>query len=239
MPDLHQLSDVELFIYLKDGDVEAYEAIFRRYHGVLLHHAGRILKDEELAHDVVQEVFEYLWRKRESIELHTALSSYLYKSVRNAVLNQLKRNQRYQNHLEELARFIDHKVTPADNLVRTKQLQEIIEREIDRLPLRMREVFMLRRQEDLSYKDIAKQLGISELTVKTQLNKAVKLLRKRLIQSIVVFFISVDTTYAIDKCLINEQQLVNQLEFLCNQSYFHDWVCSNGLHDSVPTWDAG
>jgi RNA polymerase sigma factor (sigma-70 family) len=82
--------------------------------------------------------------------------------------------------LDALARFMADHAEPADLLLRNKQLSDLIEQEVSQLPGRMREVYLLRRDEELSHAEIAERLGISRLTVKTQMNKALRILREKL-----------------------------------------------------------
>lgn len=173
-------SDEDLFTLLKEGDHDSFTEIYNRYSGVLYYHTLKRLQNTEEAMDIVQELFAYLWHKREDIEITSYLSGYLYTSVRNRVINVIA-------HKAVSSKYYDFKQTAyqasmgsTDHMVREKQLKEIIEKEINVLPKRMREVFELSRFKHLSHREIAQQLDITELTVKKQVNKALRILRVKL-----------------------------------------------------------
>lgn len=182
MHDLGDLSDQQLLKAFQEGSVAAFEEIHRRYFGRLYAHAVKMLGNAADAQDIVQEVFITLWTKGAAIQLHTGLGGYLYTSVRNRVLNLIEQNKTYRHHLDALAAFLDETPAPAGNAADEELLFSLFEAEIDKLPRKMKEVFELRRQGDLSYSEIAGQLSLSDHTVKKQISNAIKILRDRLIQ---------------------------------------------------------
>src|SRR5690606_8705468 len=105
---------------------------------------------------------------------------YLYCSVRNAVLDEIKRSKRQEDRLDALARFMAGHAEPADLLLRNKQLSDLIEQEVSQLPGRMREVYLLRRDEELSHAEIAERMALSRLTANPPVKKALPILREKL-----------------------------------------------------------
>ena len=185
-----EFSDAELMLLLSGGDGLAFAEIYQRYTGALFIHAYRILGDEEEAKDVIQELFAVLWIKRNTIVLRTSLSSYLYSSVKNRILDFIAHKKVEDRYVRSLGRFIDEGEYVTDQQVREKELSELIEREVALLPPRMREVFELSRRDNLSYKEIAEELNISDKTVKKQVNTALSILRQKLdIAFICAFFL--------------------------------------------------
>jgi RNA polymerase sigma-70 factor (family 1) len=178
--DYSIFTDDELMALLSKGDAVAYENIYQRYWSILYRHARKMLQNEEEARDVVQDVFVMLWSKQGELNLNASLSAYLYAAVRNKILNLFKRSKVEDNHLDSLKVFISNGENITDYLVRERNLSAIIEQEIAALPQRMRQVFELKRKNNLSYKEISEEMNISDLTVKTQMNKAMKVLRLRL-----------------------------------------------------------
>jgi RNA polymerase sigma-70 factor (ECF subfamily) len=174
------LTDQDLTALLKNKDADAYEEIYSRYWLVLYRHAWKMLQEEEEARDVVQDIFLMIWNKSEMLNLAGSLSSFLYAAVRNKVLDLYRRKKVMETHMASLGSFDVETEATTDHLVRIHELSVIIEHEISLLPERMREVFELRRKFHLSYKEIAGEMGISELTVKTQMNKAIKQLKVKL-----------------------------------------------------------
>lgn len=173
-------TDQELAVFIKEGNSRAYEEIYARYWVLLYRHARKMLQNEDGARDVVQDVFAMLWSKREELNAFVSPSSLLYSAVKNQILNIFKHSKVASHHLESLKGFNPESTATTDFLVREHELAQIIESEIALLPDRMREVFELRRKKNMSLKEIAQQMGISELTVKTQMNKAIKILKARL-----------------------------------------------------------
>jgi len=173
------LSDQELFALVQASDKKAYEEIYNRYWGLLYLHALKMLKDEDEAKDVIQELFTTLWLNSNQIKLRTSLSSYLYTSVRNRILNIFEHQKIKQNYLASLNDF-NEDYCPTADWIRERELTLIIEKEIVHLPSKMRKVFELSRQANFSYKEIAQQLNISDKTVKKQISNAVRILKSKI-----------------------------------------------------------
>lgn len=192
MDVLGDLSDQQLLTAFQGGSVAAFEEIHQRYFRRLYAHAFKMLGNAEDAQDVVQEVFIALWTKGAGIQLHSGIAGYLFKAVRNRVLNLIEQNNTYQRHLDGLASFLDENPVVAGNAADEELLFALFEAEIDNLPRKMKEVFELRRQNELSYSEIAERLSLSDHTVKKQISNAIKLLRNRLMQwksqLVVLFF---------------------------------------------------
>ncbi|NEU07978.1 RNA polymerase sigma-70 factor [Flavihumibacter sp. R14] len=174
------LSDLELASLLKEGDRAAFTEIYDRYIFVLLNHAYNKTRDRELAKDMVQEVFTMLWSMRESLQLNTNVSGFLYTSIRNTILNQIAHKGVQGKYLESLLKFSEQGQTITDHLIREKQFGELIEKEIAALTPKMRTVFELSRKEHLSHKEIAEKLQISEQTVSKHVTNALHILRVKL-----------------------------------------------------------
>lgn len=180
MADYSEYKDEELTGFLKQGEAAAFKEIYQRYNTLLYLYAYRKLRDKEEAKDVVQEVFIALWDSHPNFELKTFLSGYLYKSVLNRVLNVFKHKAIVRNYAEINEVYVDVDSTETDFLIREKDIATIIEREIASMPPKMREIYELKTKSYLSTKAIAEQLGISDLTVSTQLKRAAKHLKTRL-----------------------------------------------------------
>lgn len=182
------LSDDELFALLSNGDHQAYAAIYNKYSGVLYVHAYRRLKDREAARDLIHELFTALWVKQGQMVLRNSLSFYLFKAVRNRVIDLVihkKLEMVYANSLDD-DRELD--ANYADDAVRNRDLSRLIDKEISALPEKMKVVFNLSRKEYLSHKEISDQLEISEFTVRKQINNALRILRPRLSRFLMLLF---------------------------------------------------
>lgn len=173
-------SDQELATLLKEGDALAYAEIFNRFQPLLFLHAVKKVDSEDEAKDMVQEIFADLWFRRTDFNPERNLAAYLYTCVRNKFVNLLQHQQIRVRYVNSFKDFINANVAAADEAMMEKQLQAIIEREINALPEKMREVFLLSRREEKSYKEIALELNISEETVRKQIKNSLKILRTRL-----------------------------------------------------------
>lgn len=165
---------------LNKGDRAAYEEIYNRYATLLYVYAYKKLKSKDDAQDAVQHVFISLWKRHLSISLTVSLPAYLYSAVRNYALTSYAHKQVKNKYMQAAAANVSISYENADYLIREKDITELVEREINLLPPRMRSVFMLSRTDGLSYKQIAETLNISEETVSTQMKRALKTLRTRL-----------------------------------------------------------
>ena len=185
-------SDLELAASVANDDDQAFAEIYRRYKGVLFLHACRMLGDQEEAKDILQELFTTLWFNRKEIKLHTSFSSYLYKALRNRIFDVISHKKVKQKYISSLAAFIEQGECVTDQQVREKELTRLIEQEVSLLPPKMREVFEMSRNTDLSYKEIAQELQISDKTVKKQVTNAIHILRQKLDLVLILMFISKD-----------------------------------------------
>jgi RNA polymerase sigma-70 factor (ECF subfamily) len=180
MANYDPYTDHELVALLRQGDQLAYTEIFNRYNSLLFIHAFKKFPSSEEVKDIIQEVFTMLWNRRESFVLQTNLAGYLYTCIHHKILDLIAHQKTATKYMDSLQLFLQEENKSADHLVREKQLSAIIEREIAALPPKMREVFELSRKKQLSHKEIAKELSISEETVKSQVKNALKILRFKL-----------------------------------------------------------
>jgi RNA polymerase sigma-70 factor (ECF subfamily) len=173
------MQDQEFFNLLSSNAEKAFEWLFRHYFNDLCQEVYRITLDQHLAQDLVQEVLYELWRKRNQLNINSSLRAYLKRAVLNRTLNYLRDNR----HWSSEEKLPDLAVTQQDanDQLREQELQVLLDAAIDELPEKCRMIFILSRYEELSYRDIAGQLGIAEKTVENQVSKALKYLRERLL----------------------------------------------------------
>lgn len=174
----NNFSDQELTVLLKQGDQRAFTEIYNRYWAEMYFHSFKMLKDEDGAKDVVQDVFSNLWLKSAGLNPETKLSGHLYITVRNKVFNLIAQNKVRNDYLSSVAAFVTESVS--DSLLDDKQLLELVEAEIQNLPPKMKEIFELSRKDNLSHKEIALKLNISDQTVKKQVQNALKILKPKI-----------------------------------------------------------
>jgi len=179
MANYNTLSDSELTDLLRLDDELAFAEIYDRYFGLLYLHAFNRVRDKEEARDVVQELFAFLWANHSSIEFKTNLSNYLYTATRNRILNVIGRKQIHERYRLKLPEQLIAPVM-TDHLMRERQLTEIINKEIQALPPKMRIVFEMSRKYHMTYKEIAGKLDITEQSVRSHVKNALKVLRVKL-----------------------------------------------------------
>ena len=187
MESYRNLSDQELAGLLKSGNQLVFAEIYNRYKAALYLHAYRMIQNKEDAKDVVQELFAAIWTNHEKLVIKTTLSAYLYGAVRNRILDIIAHQKIILKYTDTLQAFLEAGESVTDDQIREKELSTIIETEISLMPPKMREVFELSRQQDLSHKQIATKLNISDKTVKKQVSKAIKILRLK-INLLLTFF---------------------------------------------------
>lgn len=157
-------------------DLPAFEQLVHAYQDGLYRFICRLLQSEELAKDILQDVFVTLWQRRKTVQIHCSLSAYLYRCAKNAAMNALRQqrtNRRYFVPLDG-----KHQQVPVHESAADPVLQQAIEHCIGALPDGCRTVFTLSRFEQLKYREIAHTLDISVKTVENQMARALKLLRQ-------------------------------------------------------------
>jgi len=174
---------------LKNGDEKALIWIFNTYYPWLCIYADKFVECKETAKDIVQDLFTKLWENRMKIDITTSLKAYLYKGVYNNCLNHLSHLTIVQNHIEYTLTMADNdeglQTSDCDdplNILILQELEDKIEKAIETLPARCKEVFLLWEQ-GFSYEEIVEQLEVSINTVRTQITIAKKKLRDLLIDS--------------------------------------------------------
>lgn len=173
--------DEELVSLLQKGDRAAYTEIYHRYHGPLYIFVYNRIKDREEAKDIIHELFLKLWTDHLRLQVTASISAYLYTAARNRIINTIAHQQVANRYIDSFLTYIeqvDHQT--ADHLARHNDLQAFIQQEIENLHPRMREVFELSRHTNLSRREIAEKLGISEQTVKSHMHNALKILKAQL-----------------------------------------------------------
>ncbi|TCD02732.1 RNA polymerase sigma-70 factor [Pedobacter psychroterrae] len=181
MPDYKTYSDSQLTDLLKTADHAAYTEIYNRYYHLMFVFAYKKLRDEDQAKDFVQELFTNLWVKREQLQETTNLTAFLYTALRNKVLNYIARQKVESKYIQSLKDYTNTgSIAHTDHLVREKQFQDHIDKEIQALPKKMRKAFELSRIEHLANRDIADKLNVTENNVSQHINNAIRILRTKL-----------------------------------------------------------
>ena len=164
---------------ISNSNEKAFEKLFHTYYGYLCSYASKIVQDDVAAEEIVQDFFVKLWEKREQIVIETSVKNYLFSSVKNSALNELKHNKIKDIYARSVLSGYRKNAGEASNFYEI-DLAEKIEESIQSLPEKRREIFRLSREEGLKYREIAEKLTISVKTVETQMSLALRHLRDKL-----------------------------------------------------------
>ena len=162
---------------LKDRKVAAYEYLMDTYHHKLCIYAEGLSRDTYMAQDIVQNVFLRVWERHRKLNENLSIKSYLYQSVYNEFINQYrKKNNLIALEREYLKTFKE--IFEEDDRDLTR-LITLVQGEIQRLPPKCKEIFILGKQEGLTYIEIAEYLNVSFRTVENQMSKAFNIIRSK------------------------------------------------------------
>ncbi len=168
--------DSELVGLIRAGNPEAFEALFHEYHAALCAFAYRYLEARDLAEEIVQEVFLFVWERRASWQVRTTVRGYLFTAVRNAAVSYL-RHERVARRREPEVRELLVAAASIPDPEPGGETFAAVQQAIGRLPARCRLVFTLHREQGLTYAEVAEVLAISPRTVEVQIGRALKALR--------------------------------------------------------------
>lgn len=177
--------DKEIWNKVQKGDQSAFEVIFKGSYSSLCTYAFDLVKDTDLAKEMVQEMMLKLWEDRKSIVISVSLKSYLFRSIHNCCINYLKhestvkrRKARYEHESQSLALLStgnEEQGQPEDWFY--EGFENDVNEALEHLPDQCRRIFYLSRFDRQSYESIAQHLDISVNTVKTQMRRALEKLR--------------------------------------------------------------
>lgn len=168
----------ELIGRLKHHDKEAFNLLFYMYAEKIFKFSLTFFNAEAEAEEIVQEVFLKIWLKRKTISNPSTFNAYIYTIAKNLIFNNLKKNiykKKYESYL-----YSNHQAHQNDteNEVLYEETKQRIEKALDQLPKKRREVFLLSRQEGFKNKEIAEKLNISIKTVESHMSLSLKYLRE-------------------------------------------------------------
>ena len=165
------MDDIDLWEEIRKGNEQTFKELFVKYYPQLVLFAHHLVGNESSAKDIAQDVFVKIWNQKADLKIKENIRSYLLKATRNTALNLLKKRQRlaYDEYPD-----LEDRTPSAQDYLQAGDLEKSIRKAIDALPPACRTVFLLRRMEGLSLKEIAAELQISVKTVENQLTKAQK-----------------------------------------------------------------
>ncbi len=177
---LNKLNLQETVEQLIKGDEKSFDQLFTHFYPGLLRYAKSLLSYANYeAEDIVSDVFCSLWINRENLEIRDSIASYLYRAVKNKIINHYKKHKLNVVDIDETAHeVVGQKHQLPDNLMSFKQFNERITYLINQLPEKTRVVFMMSREEGLTYEQIAEIMDVSINTIKTHMFRAIRFLKE-------------------------------------------------------------
>lgn len=172
------VSELAWLSRLQNDDCQAFDALFRQYSPRLYRFAFSYLKSRPEAEEIVQDCFLKVWEKRAELRTDVPLKGYLFTIAHHAILNQLRHSKHqlvYQEYTLRASR--DGGEAREDLDFAAAELETVYLAALEKLPPKRRHIFVLSRQQGLSYPEIAQELNISVKTVETQMAQALKFLR--------------------------------------------------------------
>lgn len=175
---LEKDTDIILFHSLKAGNEEALDLLFKKYYAPLCQYAQVFLADTASCEDVISELFADIWIKKKELHITKSFKSYVYRSAKNAALIYLRKKRINTIRLEDVKEYTIDTGQCINSKYSEEHTRLNIQKIMERIPPRSREVFVLHRFEGMKYKEIAEFLGISVKTVENHMGKALKTLHQ-------------------------------------------------------------
>lgn len=170
--------DNDLAISLRNSDESAFREVFDRYHRKVYQFAYSFLKDSEQSEDVVQEAFLHFWMYRQNLALDVPIAPLLFTMTRRVILNYWRKCATSDKFRQQLLYSLDEADNNTEAYIASRDIARISEEALQLLTEQQKEIFLLSREEGLTYAEIAEQLHISRNTVKYHLTNALNIFRQ-------------------------------------------------------------
>jgi RNA polymerase sigma-70 factor, ECF subfamily len=170
-------------------DKTYFEKVFHEFYSSLCRYSIQFVRRPEIAEEIVQELFIYLWDNKNELQIHTSIKSYLYVAVKNRSISYLQSKYTNIQFLSEEASYQLIENTDPHSRLENEELSEIFTKAINSLPEKCYIIFSMRRHGEYTNKEIAHILNISEKTVENQISIAFKKLRSILSKGLLILFL--------------------------------------------------
>lgn len=168
-------------LYLKfafEDDHNAFKELFFEFYPSLCVFAGRYISFSDVCEDIVQEVFYSIWKNRKNLNIHSSFRNFLITSVRNRCLDHLRKESSHNIYIENYTSSFTSP-SPVD-VYTTNELQEMLQIALNKLPENVQLAFEMSRTKEMTYNEIATEMGVSPKTVESYISQALKTLREEL-----------------------------------------------------------
>ena len=185
-------SDKILLNLMREGDLTAFNTLFDRYWKVLYSTVFSVCSDREVCSEIVHDIFLNIWLKREKLQIES-FKAYILASARYHVYRYVKNTRKNSlEYREDLEYSVNAAMNDGELNIYYQDLQKSVDRELEELPRRCKEIFTLSRREQLSNDEIATRLDISKRTVENQLTHALRHLRLSMKHFLVLLLFAVN-----------------------------------------------
>ncbi len=174
--NLKSLPDELLLIRLRTGDEAAFREIYQRYWKKLYTIARRKIESLDAVEELVQDIFLKVWERRRELRVER-LDAYLFTAVRYATINHIKSTLVHEKYANYAYAHLPEASSTTEEQMDLDELIEEVEKQVNGLPEKTRQIFRLNRLEYLSIKEVSAQLNVPERTVEYHLSQAIKSLR--------------------------------------------------------------
>ena len=175
---LKQDIDEDLLQQIINGDTVAYATVYELFKDLVFAFAYSLIKDRDTAEEVVQQVFFKLWERREQIDVTQSFSAYIKRITYNHIIDFFRKVKRETQLQAELQRNMESLCNSHQDMLTRKDLETIYRTAIELLPTQKKNVYLLAKEEDLSYDEIATEMNISKNTVRNHMTIAIQFVRE-------------------------------------------------------------
>ena len=177
----------ELIKRIIKGDCSSFEKIYNIYSDRLFYFAQTYLGSKEASEETVQDIFVKIWEIRKDLDPEKSFSSFLFTITKNSIFNKLKKRKHEKAYAEHLRNHLETTYNKTEIDVYLNETKQIIDNVVSSMPPQRQKIFILSRENGLSYKEIAEQLNIGEKTIETHIRLALKNVRKALTSAEIIF----------------------------------------------------
>ena len=159
-------------------DTKTFETLFKQNFVAVTAYCNKYVRDTEEAKDLAHRAFMKVWEKREAVPEGSNVKALTYRIAHNLSINYIRDHKKFCD--EEELQTVESENSDADNDIKAAELEAAVIDTINHMPAKSKKVFLMSRYDQLSYNDIAGQLGVSIKTVEAHISAALKLLRKKI-----------------------------------------------------------
>ena len=180
MKDIILYNDEELMQEIKADNMFAFDILYKKYSKKLYKFGYSILKSQEDAENLIQDVYLNTWENRHKVEKDYSVKSYLFSTAYNSAISIIRRKARESQFIEYLKSLQITNEEPVNVALEYNELTNKLNEIIKLLPQRQKEVYLLHRVDGLKYSEIAERLNISVNTIENHMSRALKTIREKL-----------------------------------------------------------